>query len=85
MVPQRRIVHHGIANRTVLPPLDISTGAKPVAVRPRLPQSPCSLISNLLSRVQSWVAPPQFSGLSLNLSARLSASTASAKLNICLG
>ena len=50
-----------------------------------VPQSPCSLISNLLSRVQSCVAPPQFSGLSLNLSARLSASTASAKLKICFG
>src|ERR1700693_1671241 len=78
-------IHHGIAKRSVLPPLDMSTAVKPVAARPRVPQSPCSLISNLLSRVQSWVAPPQFSGLSLNLTARLSASTASAKLQICLG
>src|ERR1700722_12221580 len=78
-------IHHGIAKRTVLPPPDMSTAVKPVAARPRVPQSPCSLISNLLSRVQSWVAPPQFSGLSLNRMARLSASTASAKLKICLG
>src|SRR4051794_10929075 len=77
--------HHGIAKRSVLPPLDISTWAKPLTARPRMPQSPCSLISNLLSRVQSWVAPPQFSGLSLNLSVRLSASTASAKLKMFLG
>ena len=67
---------HGIAKRSVLPPLVISTAAKPVAAKPRVPQSPCSLISNLFSRVQSWVAPPQFSGLSLNFSARFSASTA---------
>src|SRR3977135_2147323 len=78
-------VHHGIAKRSVLPPLLMSTAAKPVIARPRVPQSPCSLISNLLSRVQSWVAPPQFSGLSLNLTARFSPSTASAKLKICLG
>src|SRR5450631_4491674 len=78
-------LHHGIANRSVLPPLDRSTAAKPIAARPRVPQSPCSLISNLLSRVQSCVAPPQFSGLSLNFSARFSESTASAKLKICLG
>src|SRR5882757_7559529 len=77
--------HHGIANRSVLPPLDMSTGAKPSAARPRLPQSPCSLISNLLSRVQSCVRPPQFSGLSLYWMVRLSPSTASAKLKICLG
>src|SRR5258708_36468912 len=77
--------HHGIAKRSVLPPLDISTAAKPVTARPRLPQSPCSLISNLLSRVQSSFAPPQFNGRSLNLTARVSASTASAKLKICLG
>src|SRR4051812_36442398 len=76
---------HGIAKRSVLPPLLMSTAAKPVIVRPRVPQSPCSLISNLLSRVQSWVAPPQFSGMSLNLTARFSPSTASAKLKICLG
>ena len=37
------------------------------AASPRVPQSPCSLISNLLSRVQSSFAPPQFSGLSLML------------------
>src|SRR6202166_3522883 len=78
-------IHHGIAKRSVLPPLDMSTAVKPVAARPRVPQSPCSLISNLLSRVHSGVAPPHFSGLSLNLTARLSASTASAKLKICLG
>ena len=77
--------HHGIAKRSVLPPPLMSTAAKPVTVRPRLPQSFWSLISNLLSRVQSCVAPPQFSGLSLNLSARFSPSTASAKLKICLG
>src|SRR6267378_673608 len=78
-------LHHGIAKRSVLPPLLMSTAAKPIAARPRVPQSPCSLISNLLSRVQSWVVPPQFSGLSLNLRARLSASTTSAKLKICFG
>src|SRR6267142_1383861 len=77
--------HHGIAKRSVLPPLLMSTAAKPVAAKPRVPQSPCSLVSNLFSRVQSWVVPPQFSGLSLNLRARFSASTASAKLKICLG
>src|SRR3977135_1471555 len=77
--------HHGIAKRSALPPLLMSTAAKPIAARPRVPQSPCSLISNLLSRVQSWVVPPQFSALSLNLRARLSASTPSAKLKICFG
>src|SRR3954470_19863981 len=77
--------HHGIANRKVLPPLLMSTVANPVAARARVPQSPCSLISNLLSRVQSCVAPPQFNGLSLSLMARPSASIASAKLKICLG
>src|SRR6202521_1729296 len=65
-----RTVHHGIAKRSVLPPLHMSTAAKPVTARPRVPQSPCSLTSNLLSRVQSWVVPPQFSGLSLTLRAR---------------
>src|SRR6202049_3027144 len=78
-------IHHGIAKRSVLPPLDMSTAAKPVTARPRVPQSPCSLISNLLSRVQSCLVPPQFNGLSLNFSARFSASTASAKLKTCLG
>src|ERR1700744_538940 len=63
----------------------MSTGAKPVVAKQRLAQSPCSLISNLLSRVQSCFVPPQFSGLSLSLTARVSASTASAKLKICLG
>src|SRR3954468_17892017 len=77
--------HHGIANRSVLPPPLMSTAAKPVTARPRVPQSPCSLISHLLSRGQSWVAPPQLNGRSLNFMARLSASTASAKLKICLG
>src|SRR6266850_7579879 len=77
--------HHGIANRSVLPPLDMSTGAKPIGARPRVPQSPCSEISNLLSRVQSSYGPPQFKGLSLYLTARFSPSTASAKLNTCLG
>src|SRR5436309_8143561 len=76
---------HGIANRRVLPPLLMSTVANPVAARPRVPQSPCSLISNLLSRVQSRVAPPQFNARSLNLMARPSPSIASAKLKICLG
>jgi hypothetical protein len=58
-----RINHrHGIAKRSVLPPLDMSTDAKPIAARPRVEQSPCSLISNLLSRVQSSLLPPQFSG-----------------------
>src|ERR1700731_2096281 len=79
------VFHHGIAKRSVLPPLLMSTAAKPVAAKPRVPQSPCSLVSNLFSRVQSGVAPPQFSGRSLNLRARLSPSTASAKLKICLG
>src|SRR5712671_3819632 len=77
--------HHGIVKRSVLPPLDMSTAAKPVTASPRLPQSPCSLISNLLSRVQSSLPPPQFNGLSLNFSVRFSASTASAKLKICRG
>src|SRR5205814_10682209 len=58
---------------------------KPVAPRPRLPQSPCSVISNLLSRVHSMVAPPQFRALSLNLIGRPSASTASAKLKVWRG
>src|SRR5262249_51696909 len=77
--------HQGIAKRNVLPPPDISTAAKPVAEKPRPGQSPCSLVSNLPSRVQSWVCPPQLSGLSLYLIVRLSASTASAKENTCLG
>src|SRR6185295_2974803 len=77
--------HHGIANRIVLPPLLMSTGAKPIGARPRVPQSPCSDISNLLSRVQSSFGPPQFNGLSRYLTARFSPSTASAKLNTCLG
>src|SRR6202044_434465 len=55
--------YYGIAKRRVLPPLEMSTGANPAEARPRVPQSPCSLISNLLSRVQSSFAPPQFSGL----------------------
>src|SRR5216683_184365 len=80
-----KIHHHGSAKCKVLPPLDMSTAAKPVTARPRVPQSPCSLISNLLSRVQSWVVPPQFNGLSLTLRARFSASTASANEKICLG
>ena len=71
--------HHGIANRSVLPPLLISTGAKPIGASPRVPQSPCSDISNLLSRVQSSFAPPQFNGRSRYLTARFSPSTASAK------
>src|SRR5947207_14480240 len=78
-------VHHGIAKRSVLPPLHMSTGAKPVAAKPRLPQSPCSVVSNLFSRVQSGFVPPQFKGLSLYLMVRFSASTASAKLKICFG
>src|SRR6478609_3656846 len=77
--------HHGIAKCRVLPPPDMSTVAKPVTARPRVPQSLCSLISNLLSRVQSSLAPPQFSGRSLSLTVRLSPSTASAKLKICRG
>src|SRR3981081_2577853 len=77
--------HHGIANRSVLPPPLMSTAAKPVAPRPRVPQSPCSVISNLLSRVHSRAAPPQFKALSLNLIWRPSASTASAKLKIWRG
>src|ERR1700674_3645243 len=76
---------HGNAKRRVLPPPDMSTAEKPVVAKPRLPQSPCSLVSNLLSRVQSWVVPPQFNGWSLSLMVRLSGSTASAKLKICLG
>src|SRR5438445_12346125 len=77
--------HHGIANRSVLPPLLMSTGAKPIGARPRVPQSPCSEISNLLSRVQSSFGPPQFRRLSRYLTARLSPSTASAKLSCWLG
>src|SRR6202012_4051276 len=65
MVKGARGFCHGIANRSILPPLDMSTGAKPAEARPRVPQSPCSLISNLLSRVQSSFVPPQFNGLSL--------------------
>src|SRR5439155_13438564 len=57
--------HHGTANRSVLPPPLMSTAAKPVAPSPRVPHSPCSVISNLLSRVHSMVAPPQFRALSL--------------------
>src|SRR4029453_17738654 len=77
--------NHGIAKRSVLPPLDISTTPKPIAARPRVPQSPCLLISNLLSRVQICVVPPQFSGFSFTLMVRFPASTASAKLKICFG
>src|SRR5690348_6340026 len=77
--------HHGNARRSVLPPPLMSTAVKPVAAKPRLGQSPCSLVSNLLSRVQSCVAPPQFSGLSFRRMVRLSLSTASAKLKICFG
>src|SRR5437870_4494253 len=76
---------HGIAKRSVLPPPLMSTAAKPAAESPRVPQSPCSLISNLLSRVQSCVVPPQFSALSLYFTVRFSLSTASAKLKICFG
>src|ERR1700681_3292949 len=36
-------IHHGIAKRSVLPPLDMSTAAKPVEARPRAPQSLWSL------------------------------------------
>src|ERR1700730_14544647 len=78
-------IHHGIANRSVLPPLDMSTTAKPVAAKPRVPQSLCSLVSNLFSRVQRWVVPPQFIDFSLSLRVGFSVSTASAKLKICLG
>src|SRR5882724_972097 len=78
-------IHHGIAKRSVLPPPDMSTAAKPVEARPRAPQSLWSLISNLFSRVQSGITPPQLSGLSLNLMVRFSASTASAKLKIRFG
>src|SRR6266567_3617510 len=78
-------LNHGIPNRSVLPPLLMSTAPKPVAANPRAGQSLCSLVSNLVSRVQSCLSPPQFSGLSFCLMARLSASTASAKLKICLG
>src|ERR1700744_5173892 len=63
----------------------MSTAVKPIAAKPRLGQSPCSLVSNLFSRVQSCVVPPQFNGLSFTLMVRLSASTASAKLNTCFG
>src|SRR5207248_10572920 len=76
----RATFHHGVANRSVLPPPLISTGAKPIGASPRVPQSPCSDISNLLSRVQSSFGPPQFRGLSRYLTARFSPSTASAKL-----
>src|SRR5260370_33354888 len=60
----RVALHHGIANRSVLPPPLMSTAAKPIGPRPRLPQSPCSLLSNLLSRVHSSFAAPPFSGFS---------------------
>src|SRR5258708_34941066 len=54
----------GSAKRRVLPaPPPKSTTAKPVAASPRVPQSPCSVNSNLMSRVQSVVGPPQFTGL----------------------
>src|ERR1700722_20165090 len=78
-------IHHGSANRSVLPPVLISTAAKPIGGRPGGPQAPRSLVSNLFSRVQSCVVPPQFSGLSLNRMVRFSASTASAKLKIFFG
>src|SRR4029079_16095220 len=81
----RERLHHGIANRSVLAPPRRATAAKPIGLSPRLPQSPCSLISNLLSRVQSCVVPPQFNGRSLTLIVRFSLSTASAKLNTCFG
>src|ERR1700760_2669906 len=85
MTAESVAAHHGNAKRSVLPPPVMSTAVKPVAVKPRLPQSPCSLVSNLFSRVQSCVVPPQFSGLSFSLMVRLSLSTASAKLKICFG
>src|SRR5262249_28459150 len=75
--------HHGIAKRSVLPPPERSTATKPVGTKPRLWQSPCSVVSNLFSRVQSGVAPPQFRDLALILAMRFSAWTASAKLNSC--
>ena len=78
--------HLGIAKRSVLPPLDISTAANPGRGEAAVADTRlCSLISNLLSRVQSWVSPPQFNGLSLNRMVRFSASTASAKLKMRLG
>src|ERR1700720_904266 len=80
-----RVLHHGIAKRRVLPPLLMSTAAKPVAAKPRVPQSPCSEVSNLLSRVHSSFGPPQFSGLSLSFIVWFSASTASANEKICFG
>jgi len=60
--------NHGIAKRSVFPPPVISTAAKPVTARPRVLQSPCSLTSNLLSRVQSCVvaAPVQRTILQLD-------------------
>src|SRR5436305_12411210 len=76
--------NYGIAKRRVLPPLVMSTVANPVKARPRVPQSPCSLISNLLSRVQSLVGPPQFNVLSLNLTARASPSIPAAILKTCV-
>src|SRR5258708_39954730 len=79
------VFHHGIAKRSVLPPPLMSTAAKPIGARPRLPQSPCSLTSNLLSRVHSSFAPPQFSGLSLYWTVPFSPSAASAELHICFG
>src|SRR5204863_2334964 len=76
---------HGIAQRSVLPPPLMSTAVKPAAESPRVAQSPCSLISNLLSRVQSCLVPPQFSARSRYFTVRFSLSTASAKLNTCFG
>jgi hypothetical protein len=52
--------HHGIANRSVLPPLLISTGAKPIA-QARGAAIALFGYSNLLARRP---APPQFNGLS---------------------
>jgi len=50
----------------------------------RVPQSPCSLISNLLSACKvEWRRPSQ--RLVLEFDGAVSASTASAKLKICLG
>src|SRR3954447_6121945 len=85
MVEAAFCLHHGMMKRTVCPPLLISTTANPAAASPRAPQSLWSLISNLLSRVQSRLPPPQLSGRSLNLIGRPSPSMASAKLKTCFG
>jgi len=72
------------AKRSVLPPLLMSSAAKPVTARPGCRSRPAHCISNLLSECKAGSRRP-VSGLSLNLTARFSPSTASAETEICLG